>query len=498
MDDNKEKVTPENPEETIKDEMEELAKVFKEELDKAKAEAEADVESLEVDGYNPREVSVDEKAKMTEDKELCLCCGEKPAKHGDYCSQCDKLLRKAPYDYKGIIAVIAVISITVAAIFCFAINVPIFSVLKQGDKEYNEGNLFSALYKYDEAIYLVANSGSEKVYSNIYVKSAITNFEMVNMGTAVTQIENNIPESVLKLLTFKKANDIIEETELMQATAMIAQQHLAVYPSEITKEVYEQIIADLDNLSGKEIYIVGSNYYDETVGNYVPDGTEKVVICHEGWLNIYKYAAAQQYGAEPKVIAEYLQACADSSEYMKTLVGSILATTYAGMGEYDKAEAIANDLRDINNESIEPYMIMAAIYRYRDNDYDKAIATCDDGVEMLKALPYSESYVTTYSYMVRLQKALSLVMQEKYDEAYEEIAYVYETTYYSGQLTAATRDLYAMLALETGDEEAFNDVKEEIESYESDSVKFTDDVVEYQAGRLTIKEIVESGGYDLV
>ncbi len=497
MDDNKEKVTPENPEEAIKDEMEELAKVFKEELDKAKAEAESDVESLEVDGYNPREVSVKEKTEKDEDKKMCALCGEKPAKHGDYCSKCDELLRAAPYDYRGIIAVIAMVCVTVAAIFCFAINVPIFSTLKRADSEAAKGNLYTAIDKYSEATQLAENS-SEKVYLNIYAKGAALNYKMVNMGTALSQITTYIPETALKLLSFKGSKDIIDEIEHMQATALVAQQHMAQYPAEITKDVYEKIIADLDNLSGKKVYISGDVYHDETEEDFTPDGTETVVICHEGWLNMYKYAAAQEYGAGQKVIAEYLQACADSSDYMKTLVGSVLATTYAGIGEYEKAEELADYLRDVNKQSIEPYVIMSAVYRYRDKDYDKAISVCDDGMEMLKALPYAQSYVTEFGYMINAQKALSLIMQEKYDEAYETMTEVYDGAYQLGAVTIPIRDLYAVLALEAGDDEAFKAIKDEIESYEDESVRFTDDVIDYQAGKLTIKEMIEKGGYDVV
>ena len=79
MDENKEKLTGSSPDaENIKDEMEELAKVFKEELDKAKKEAENEAsgfENLEIDGYNPQTVSLGEKKTISED-ELCEYCGE--------------------------------------------------------------------------------------------------------------------------------------------------------------------------------------------------------------------------------------------------------------------------------------------------------------------------------------------------------------------------------------------------------------------------------------
>ncbi len=500
MDDNKEKVTPETPDEAIKDEMEELAKVFQEELQKAKEEAENEtaVESLEVDGYNPREVSVEEKAEDETEKQLCIYCNEKEAENGDYCDECKELLTKLPYDYRGIIVAILTVCITVAAIFCFAVNVPIFTSLIQGDKAAREDKLYTAMENYSDAAQYAENSGSEHTYYNIYAKKAIANFNMVNMGSAITEIGDNIPDGVLKLLTFKKISNILEETERMQASAMVAQQHLTKYPSVITKEVYEKIVAELDSLSGKKIYIKGTEYHDETEEDFTPDGTETVYTCDEGWLNMYKYAAAQEAGMDPKIIAGHLQACADSSEYMKNLVGSLLATTYAGIGEYEEAETLADELRKTNCQSIEPYMVMAVIYRYRDKDYDKAISTCDEGIEMLNSLRYGDSYVAQYGYMVQIQKALSLIMQEKYDLAYEEMTDAYDSLSLTGGLTLQIRDLYAVLALQNGDEEAFEALEDEIKMYEEEGIGFTDDVINYKAGKITLKEIAESGRYDLI
>ena len=106
MDENKEKLTGSSPDaENIKDEMEELAKVFKEELEKAKQEAEElteGLENLQVEGYNPQTVSLGEKTTIADD-ELCEYCGERrrgTEKDPDspYCSECEETLEKYPYD----------------------------------------------------------------------------------------------------------------------------------------------------------------------------------------------------------------------------------------------------------------------------------------------------------------------------------------------------------------------------------------------------------------
>lgn len=507
MDENKEKLSGSSPDaEDIKDEMEELAKVFKEELDKAKKEAEnqtVDFENLQVEGYNPQAVSLGEKPTPVPEKELCEYCGERARgteKNPDspYCSECEETLEKYPYDYRGIIAVIAVVCITVAAVFCFAINVPTFATMKQGDKAAQSGKLYTAINKYNSAYEYASNISTENNCYNLHAKIASVCFDMVNMNSALTEIGDYIPDSVLKLLTFKEMNEILDASERMQATAMVAQQYIAKY-TDVTEETYDEIIADLDALSGKTIYIKGTEYHDETEEDYTPDGTETKVIADEGWLCMYKYAAAQQMNKDPEIVTGYLQDVAESSAYMKTLVGSLLATTYAGMmEEYDKAQELADYLKEVNCESAEWYMVEAVIYRHRDNDYDKALKICEEGLAMLEALPSGDQYVMQYGYMLQLQQSLNYIMQDKYEEAYEAVTAAYDNLSMTGGLTVQVRDLYAMLALETNDNETFEAVELEIESYGDDSIAFTSDVTDYQSGKLTLKEIAESGRYDLI
>ena len=312
------------------------------------------------------------------------------------------------------------------------------------------------------------------------------------------EIGDNIPDVVLNLLTFKDVNDILDSSERMQATAMVAQQYIGQY-AQVNDETYEKIIGHLDALSGKKIYIKGTEYHDETEKDFTPDGSETVVIADEGWLCMYKYAAAQQMNKEPEIVAEYLQDVADSSDYMKTLVGSLLATTYAGLLEdYETAEALANDLKKANSESPEYHMVMSVIYRHRDKDYDKALEFCDEGLKMLEALPNGENYLMQYGYMLQVQQTLNFIMQDKYDEAYKTITSAYDNLSMTGGLTIQVRDLYALLALQTKDTKTFEALELEIDSYGDESIAFTSDVADYKSGKLTLKEIAESGRYDLI
>ncbi len=507
MDENKEKLTggaPDNAE-NIHDEMEELAKVFKEELAKAKQEAESltdGLENLQVEGYNPQTVSFGEKTTPISEDKLCEYCGEKlrgTEKDPDspYCSECEEILEKYPYDYRGVIATALMICVVVAAIFLFAVNVPVFSSMKQAEKEADAGRLYTAMSKYDDAVEYAENISAKNKCYNLYAKRAILNYRMVSMNSALIEISENIPEAVTKLLTFKEVDNILTETERMQASAMVVQQHLAKYP-EVSDKYYDDIISELEGLIGKKVYIKGTEYHDETEKDFTPDGTETEYICDEGWVRMYQYAAAQELGKEPEVIAEFLQKTADSSQYMKTLVASLLANTYANIGEFEKAEKLSDELKTINNESAESYMVKSVIYRYRDKDYEKAISTCEKGLEILGKLSNGENYVMQYGYMLQTQKALNYIMLDKIDLAYESATNAYDNLSLTGALTIQIRDLYALLSLATGNSEAFEALELEIDSYGDDSIAFSSDVTDYRSGKKTLKEIAESGRYDLI
>lgn len=504
MDENKEKLTGNgDSQENVREEMEELAKVFKEELDKAKAEAEKEeFEELQVEGYDPKTVSVGEKTAPLSEDELCEYCGEKRRgtdkdPKSPYCQDCEAVLEKYPYDYRGFITIGVVICLVLASVFFFALDVPVFSKMMQGDKLADEGKLYSAMEKYNDAVELSENSAVEGVRYNLYAKRALLNYRMVNMNSAIVEIDEYIPDTVLKLLTFSELQDILDDMEQMQASAMVIQQHLNEFP-DISEKNYDDIIAELDSLSGKKVYVKGSEYHDETEEDFTPDGSETVFICDEGWINMYKYAAAQELEKDPEIIAGFLQKCADSSEYMKTLVGSLLATTYSGMGDYEKAEKIADEIRQINGETVEWHMIQSVIYRNRDKDYEKALKVCDEGLKMLEELPNGDTYVTNYGYIIYIQQALNYIMTEEYDTAYEVMTECYYDMSIAGTLTIQVRDLYAVLALETGDKEMFESLELEIDAYGDDSIAFSSDVTDYKAGKITLQEIAESGRYDLI
>ena len=502
--DDKKKINKESND--YREEMEELARIFKEELDKATEEAEAEeteFEELEVEGYNPRTVSVSETqpAKELTEDELCECCGERARgteKNPDspFCSECEAILEKYPYDWKGATAAIVTLFITLAAVVCFIMNVPVFSYTLEGEEAYNDSNLYTALSKYNKALAAI-NEEDEGEFLNVYKKRIMTNYAMLDMDAVLTDADAYFSDTALKMPMYKNIAEIEEESMRMQASVIVIQDMLSKYET-ISDNNYDEIIASLDALSGKKLYATSSGYHIEGEEGFTPTGKEEVYICDDAWIYMYKYSAAQYVGKDDKVIADFLAKASEESEYLSRLVNPLLAATYVGIGEYEKAEQLLPIIKNVNIESIDYHLVQSMLYRYRDKDYQKGIDLCIEGLNLLSRIPDGSDLVAQVGYILSMQKTLNYIMLEDYKSAYTsaEECYSYQAETYA--VSVQVRDMYAMLALETGDTETYTTIKEEIDTLGDEATGFSKDVEDYRAGKVTLQELAQSGGYDLL
>ncbi len=493
--------TPEN--ENYRDEMDELVRIFKEELSKAQEEAEEtddfDIDSIEVEGYDPKTVSLDEKRKAVVDFDNnCECCGERPRgtkKNPDsvFCEECEAILEKYPYDWKGLVSVVVILGILILGVINFAIDTPAFSYMKNGDKNFKANKLYSAVSDYDMAEACIEEELREN-YKKLYAKQIVAGYKANNMEM-VTNAFSYFGNSNLLLFMLKEVSEIDEEMSLMQATTIMIQRHLEDYDI----DEYDKIIAELDSLSGKKIYENNGSYLDETEYEEVPAGAQKGYIYDEGWLNIYKYAAAQSNEKGDAVMIEYLEKAMGHTEYVDRVWKPILASAYVSTEQYDKAEALVENIKKMNAEGTDDNLIMSMLYRYRDKNYQRAVDTCVEGLNSLAELEDGYNLVAQIGYTLSMQKTLNLVMLGKYTDAYESAEEC--CTYQMDSLETVdsqSRDILAILALATKNTEAYEELEKEIKDSGEYGIPFSQDVTDYKDGKITLEEIVMSGRYDLL
>ncbi len=485
-----------------REEMEELARIFKEELDKTIEESEnTETETeYEVEGYEVTMGDIKPAKELTED-ELCECCGERARgteKNPDspFCSECEAILEKYPYDWKGVTTAIVTLFVTLAAIICFIVNVPVFSYTVEGEKAFNEGNLFTANQKFNKALEAISEEDNG-AFLNVYEKRILLNYNMLDMDSVLSDTDNYFSDFAKKMPMYKDVAEIEEEIMKMQATVLVIQDVLSQY-ADVSDNNYNEIINSLDALSGKKVYVKGTSYHLEGEEGFTPTGKEDVYICDDAWIEMYKYSAAQYLEKDGKIITEFLSSAAEKSEYVEILVNPLLAATYVGIGEYDKAEALLPKIQEANKENIDYYMVQSMLYRYRDKDYQKGVDTCIDGLNMLASIPDSSDMIAQIGYILSMQKTLNYIMLEDYKSAYTsaEECYSYQAETYA--ISVQVRDMYAMLALKTGDTETYKTLEEEIEEYGDLESGFSQDVKDYKDGKVTLQELAQSGGYDLL
>ncbi len=485
-----------------REEMEELARIFKEELDKTIEESEntETATEYEVEGY---EVTMGEKKpveELTED-ELCECCGERARgteknPNSPFCSECEAILEKYPYDWKGATAAIVTLFVTLAAIICFIVNVPIFSYTVEAEKAFNEGNLFTANQKFNKALGAI-DKEDDGAFLNVYEKRILLNYHMLDMDSVLSDTGDYFSDFAKKMPMYKDIAEIEEEIMGMQASVLVIQDVLSQY-TDISENNYGEIIKALDALSGKKIYVKGTSYHLEDEEGFTPTGKEDIYTCSDAWIEMYKYSAAQYLEKDGKIITGFLSSAAEKSDYISVLVNPLLAATYVGIGEYEKAEELLPKIQEANKENIDYYMVQSMLYRYRDKDYQKGIDTCIDGLNMLSKIPDASDMVAQVGYILSMQKTLNYIMLKDYKSAYQsaEECYSYQSETYS--ISVQVRDMYAMLALETGDTETYTTLEEEIKEYGDAESGFSQDVKDYKAGKVTLQELAQSGGYDLL
>lgn len=483
-----------------REEMEELARIFKEELDKTIEEAETeDREEYEVEGYEVTMGETKPVEELTED-ELCECCGERARgteknPNSPFCSECEAILEKYPYDWKGAVAAILTLFVTIVAVISFATNVPIFSYMVEGEKAYNEHNLFTAVQKYNKALAHISEEDDGK-YLNLYENRIYLNYDLVDMDSVLSDASNYF-KTAKNLPMYKDVADIENQIVSMQSTVLVIQDVLSAY-ADVTDHNYAEIMSKLDALSGKKIYVKGTEYHLEGEEGFTPTGKEEIYTCDDAWINMYKYSVVQYIGKDDKAIAEYLSKAAEGSDYLAKLVNPLLSATYVGIGEYEKAEVLAEKIREDNKESVDYYMVMSMLFRYRDKDYQKGVDACINGLNMLASIPDGDSYIPEMGYILSMQKTLNYIMLEDYKSAYASAKECYSYQAESYSISVQVRDMYAMLALQTGDTETYTTLEEEIKEYGEEDAGFSTDVKNYRDGKVTLQELAQSGGYDLL
>lgn len=518
--------TPEN-EASVHDEMEELARIFREELGKAREEAEkaeneaepaTDIDVLnngfEVEGYA---VTTGEKSN-TEPEEMCECCGERPRgtdrdPNSPFCKECAAIMEKYPYDWKGIIMLLAALAVVFISLITFIQITPIFASTCRGNKAVKDNKLYSALSYYSDAEQYIVDNNIALEFKNLRRSEAILfyrfgNDEWVekNFGNpailcALTLIEDTYDN---KDFHDKNISEIFNVITATRANILM----LGSYEDEIKSDSdYNRLIEKYESLIGKNIYMTdtdnldSSTVFDSLDESRKPSGSETVVPYDEGWIRFYQYVLAESQN-KTEDMTLYLKKAADVSTAYETYSDLFFARFCLNNKNYEQAEKVIKRMGTKNSESVIYHALLSKLYRNRDKNYYAAKEVCFTGLETVAASYKSYDLIAYAGTYLSVEKALNFIMLKDYENAFAsaEEAVSYQNDFY-GSTSPIARDLFAILALATNNTEKYDDlanaVAANVEEYGKD-YDFSSYVYDYKDNKISLEEIVESGYFDVI
>lgn len=487
----------ENPTEEelkLREEMEELARTFQEELDKAKAEEEL----LAGERDKEREMliqelddDVDTEAELPEEipeDELCECCGEKRRGTKDnpdspYCRDCERGLRRYPFEAAKIIFVMLVVALSIFACIKFTDNAELYAISAKADRYERQRKLVSAYSSYQNVLNMLE---TDSVNAELVYQRAVRNMLEVNMLDDIPQYEEKFRMFEFKLPHLRSAYNTFVTSEGFRITQLDGYQVLYEYMDELdkngedyTKLPYSEIIGRLDallSMTTEESYKYQASLAEGAEDS--PDYPVKVNNYNEAIINFVKFYAAALSEQDPEVQIGYLEKIRAAYPELTWLYSAFLGDLYNRTGR-DVTE-LCSQVSGYNEEDDISDVILTSNLRIKGN-YTDSIALAQKNIDTQ----------SSYSYEFYRQQAMCYLCTGDYNKAFETASEAYKAYSYSIQVC----NTYALSALAAGKADAYDEIAK---LYESNNLEMSEEVLAYKNGETDIETILTKGDFDIL
>ncbi len=471
-------VFPEQSDEALKKELEELKETFQQELDKAAAEASTENAKTEEPDVN------EEEEELSEDM-LCECCGEnkrgtKNNPDSPFCPDCDKALRRYPFDFLNIIIMIIVIGFSFYACYVFAGNANVYVDALNAQKAEKENMLYTANSDYST---LLETMNDKSIRGEMVYKRAILNLSKIGGYQDMEEYTESFKTWELKFPHFKSVANAFEEKNAFERTRDTCYEIIysnipedAMEPSEVP---YDTIITQLEALESQSLEPV--TYSEEDVSDGLVTTTAAYSIEADAYskamISYFKFytAAISEQPAETQI--GFLEEIKNDYPEMTWLYGPMLGDLYV------KAQKDVTDycafLKEVNAEDSYADVAMATSLRIQGN-YEDSLLLCKQKV--------SENDDYTFEYY--RQSALSCLALGEYDTACTAAKSAYDEYNYSIQVL----DTLALCYAAAGNEDGYSEVEQ---IFAQSGMTVSDEVKDYKDGKITLDNIIKEGDFDV-
>lgn len=493
MDKRKEKdgVLPETEEtssatQALHDELEDLAKVFQEELDRAKAEAREVAEN----GTEEPEILIQGLEDLTEhpahtesvteeavpEEELCECCGEKRRgtaqnPNSAFCEECDAGLRHYPFDWVHVLLAFAAICLVFFGGYVFAERTEGFAAVCKAEKLQRENKMYSALDAYADA---ASKLESRKIKAENVYKREILLAASLGFINGIEEPAQNIQAFEMSFPHFREVKRALLSGAEFTVTVAAGEEIIGPYKTVTPENIpYDDLLAKLEALKAADVPESESTQSAYQKG-YQPKA-EKYSL--PGVL-FYQYYLAMMCQKDAEVQIGFIEEIQKTAPKELWLYGQFLGELYARTGR--DVEPICEQLEEVNAEDGAPTLIRATALRVQ-KDYDGAIALCEE-----KIAEGSDIAGDLYR-----QMGLCYLLMGDYKSAYTAVNNGFQS---SSRPSIQTCNTLALCALAAEESEAFGEVKELLEN---SGITLSAEVTQYQNGTLTIEQIFTEGDCDV-
>jgi len=476
----------------LKAEMEELARTFQEELDKAKAEEEIRAGELEKEHEEliqelEDDIRYDEETpEEIPEEELCQCCGEKrrgTKENPDslYCRDCERGLRRYPFELLNVLLVLIVLGLSIFACIHFAQRAGIYATSARAQHLDSKKMLYSAYSAHANEIKLMQDS---EINGELAYQRAVRNLLLTNQLDDIATYENQFKLFELKLPHLKTAYETFKTFESFRLVQLDGYQVLydAVEAlgddQDYTKLPYAEIIGKIDALlsvSTEESY----KYQDSLAegAEESPNYLVKVDNYDPALMEFMKFYAAALSEQDYETQIAHLETIRAAYPELTWLYGAFLGDLYNKSGK-DVTE-LCEQISSYNVEDDTSDVIKVTSLRIK-GEYTDSIALAQKNIDKQ----------SSYSYEFYRQQAICYLLTGEYDNAYKAAGSAYEAYNYSVQVC----EVYAISALADGKTDSYDEIAK---LFEENSVAMSEEVLGYKDGTLSLEEIFAKGDYDI-
>ncbi len=414
----------------------------------------------------------------------CIYCDKKLSKKEaasgrDYCNSCYLKMKRRPLKMKGILTVLVMIAVFFGSAYTSmdAVTVPEnpesaeYKYFFEGYTDYRDHRLLSCASNYGN--YLSGRQFNENV-SETAIRQLIDTYTVLGQYPYAAQlIERYYSDFELSMPWNHKYKNILEKNriygDIYNSIAKILSEH-----REQGDFDYEKVVVDI--LSLKERYGTEAEYFIDV---FAFDFTALIEKDNQVLLNKL-VELDEKYGKE------------ESSHIP-------LLCHYAALtGNKAIVDDCYSRMMKINCQNMSIYVACFNYYRYLEEpDTEKMLELCHKMAELSGELKNYNHYNSDYLYYFAITYMLTgdagetsfRMMQELYDTIN------YYGNYYSGNSRVTDIfNLYALTALYTGNTDAYEWAKAELEylGYEMGST-----VEKYRSGEMTLAQVIADKGGDL-